>query len=111
MIRDLANANLYSYIDQIRTRPGMYVGGHSVMLLFQHIAGYDAACYWKGIEEHLDPKWEDFHDFVAVRTGFAESTSGWANMLLSHCNGDEAEALAKFFEMFDSFRQGTWSER
>lgn len=105
MTRHLADANLYSYIDQIRTRPGMYIGGLSVTLLFQHIAGYDAACLWKGIDEQLDPPWEDFHDFVAARTGFAESTSGWANMLLSHCDHDEAKALGVFFEMFDFFRE------
>jgi hypothetical protein len=100
-------ANLYSYIDLIRTRPGMYIGGQTVSLMAYHIAGYEAACRWKGVEESLDPPWYDFHEYVRERTGFGESTSGWSNMLLQHCGGDGAKALALFFTMLDAFRSGT----
>jgi hypothetical protein len=99
-----APANLYGYIDLIRTRPGMYIGGNSVSLMAYHVAGYEAAGWWKGAEETLDPPWYDFHEYVRARTGFAESTSGWANMLLDHCGGEEARALDMFFVMFDAFR-------
>jgi hypothetical protein len=100
-------ANLFSYIDLIRIRPGMYVGGYSVSLMAYHIAGYEAACRWKDAEEALDPPWYDFHEYVRERTGFAESTSGWNNMLLHSCEGDEEKALELFFTMFDAFRSGT----
>ncbi|WP_430443811.1 hypothetical protein [Sphingorhabdus contaminans] len=98
------SANLYKYIDLIRTRPGMYIGGNSVRLLACHLDGYEAACRWKGVEETLFPPWYDFHEYVRARTGFTESTSGWANMLLKYCGGDEVKALDRFFVMFDAFR-------
>jgi hypothetical protein len=101
------HADLYSYIDLIRTRPGMYIGGQTVSLVAYHIAGYEAACRWKGVEERLDPPWYDFHEYVRERTGFGESTSGWSNMLLHYCGSDEAKALGLFFTMFDAFRSGT----
>lgn len=68
--------DLYSYIDLIRTRPGMYIGGIAVTLMFHHLAGYEAACRWAGVDEQLDPPWYDFFEFVRCKTGFSESTSG-----------------------------------
>lgn len=70
MIHDTTNANLYTYIDLIRTRPGMYIGGLSVTMLRQHLDGYVAACCWKGINEPLESPWHVFHDCVRERTGF-----------------------------------------
>jgi hypothetical protein len=108
-VRDIGNAghtipDLYTYLDLIRTRPGMYIGGNSISLLMYHVAGYEAACRWKGMEEHLDPLWYGFHEYVRSRTGFGESTSGWSNMLLAFSGGDEAKGLKLFFELFDAFR-------
>jgi hypothetical protein len=97
-------ANLYTYIELIRIRPGMYIGGNAVTLMAYHIAGYEAACRWKSVEEQLVPPWYDFHEYIRGKTGFAESTSGWNNMLLEASGGDEAEALEMFFAMFDAFR-------
>ena len=99
--------DLYSYIDLIRTRPGMYIGGIAVTLMFHHVAGYEAACRWAGVDEQLDPPWYDFFEFVRGKTGFEESTSGWANMLLTYNGGDEAKALDMFFLLFDDFRSKT----
>jgi hypothetical protein len=82
----------------------MYIGGNAVTLMAYHIAGYEAACRWKDVEEQLDPPFSDFHEYVRARIGFAESTSGWANMLLEANGGDEAKALEMFFAMFDAFR-------
>lgn len=104
MIGAATSADLYTYIDLIRTRPGMYVGGNSVSLMAYHIAGYEAACRWKGSEEQLDPSWYGFHEYVRSKAGFRESTSGWNNMLLEYCGGDEGAALETFFTMFDAFR-------
>jgi hypothetical protein len=99
-------ANLYSYSDLIRTRPGIYIGGQTISLMAYHIAGYEAACRWKGVEELLDPPWSNFREYVRERTGYAESTSGWNNMLLHFCGGDEVKALGLFIKMFDAFRSG-----
>ena len=42
----------------------------------------------------------DFHDWVAYRTHFRESTSGWCNMIVSSCQSEE-EAFDRFFELLD----------
>lgn len=104
MTHDADSADLYSYIELIKTRPGMYIGGNSVTLMAYHLAGYEAACRWKGVEEQLVPPWYGFHEYVRARTGFAESTRGWNNMLLDFNRGDDAQALDMFFAMFDAFR-------
>ncbi len=104
MTHAAASDDLYSYIDLIRTRPGMYIGGNAVTLMAFHLSGYEAACRWKGVEDQLNPPWYDFHEYVRRKTGFGESTSGWANMLLDFNSGDEAKALDMFFVTFDAFR-------
>jgi hypothetical protein len=95
--------NLYQLIEQIKVRPAMYLGSTTITALQNFIDGYNFACYIKDVEERLSPPWQDFHEFVRARTGFAESTGGWCYMLLHHCDGDETVALALFFEWFAAF--------
>jgi hypothetical protein len=95
--------NLYHLIAQIKARPGMYLESATITALKCFLDGYNFACRIKDAEERLDPPWQDFHEFVRARTGFAESTGGWCYMLLHHCDGDEEAALAVFFDMFAAF--------
>jgi hypothetical protein len=98
--------NLYEHLDQIRERPAMWIGNVSVSKLDTYILGYNACCHIKGIEENLFPSWNIFHEFVKRKTNFSESTSGWCNMILTHCAGDEEKAFAVFYEYFDEFKKG-----
>ena len=75
-------------LDQIRKRPGMFLGSKSLTGLYHFINGYDAgygdACRhnnFKNISDQIIPR--SFHDWCAYRTHFNESTSGWRNMICS----------------------------
>jgi hypothetical protein len=96
-------ANLYELIAQIKVRPNLYLGSNSITALKSFIDGYHFACFINDIEEDLAPPWQDFHEFVRARTGFRESTGGWCYMLLHVCDGDEAQGMADFFEVFGEF--------
>jgi hypothetical protein len=88
-----------SILERIRQRPPMFLGKHSLSAFMQFMAGYSAAQYELGIERsHLIPV--DFHDWVAYRLHFVESTSGYGNMILGRTS-NEAEALTRFFELLD----------
>jgi hypothetical protein len=45
-----------------------------------------------------------FHDLVARRLGYFESTSGWANMIRDKSASD-AEAFHQFYILLDEFRK------
>ena len=98
--------DLYKHFDTIRKRPALFLGGLSISKLDSYIHGYQAACSFKDIEEELNPRWHLFHEFTKRKTGFYESTSGWCNMILTQCEGDEEKAIELFFEYFDEFRKG-----
>jgi hypothetical protein len=89
-------------LERIRQRPPMYLGKRSLSALSQFFAGYHQACRDIGAESpHFLP--QDFHDWVAYRLHFCESTSGYTNMILKH-TPDEAQALVRFFELLDEHR-------
>lgn len=98
--------DIYNLIDRIRPRPAMYLGENSVSLLRAFLGGYMAAafeCEASFVEEN--PPFREFHNWVAMKFGYFESTSGWANMLLAVENGDEAKALERFFVYLDDFKK------
>ena len=98
--------DLYKHLKTIQHKPAMYLGNMSISKLDSYIHGYNAACYFKGIEEELEPRWHLFHEFAKRKTGFYESTGGWCYMILSQCDGDEEKAINLFFEYFDEFLNG-----
>lgn len=98
-------ANIYTIIDQIRPRPAMYLGRLSVTSLENFLSGYAIALQEFNIEMTETPSFYDFHDWVAMKLGYYESTGGWCRMLLEAENQDEEKALERFFLYLDEFRQ------
>lgn len=98
--------DIYNLIDRIRPRPAMYLGENSVSLLRAFLGGYMVAAY-ECEESFVEecPPFSDFHNWVAMKLDYYESTSGWANMLLKAENGDEAKALERFFVYLDDFKK------
>ena len=89
-------------LEEIRQRPPMYLGDRSLSALQHFLNGYTHALR---IHRIAQPGWmlpQDFHDWVAYRLHFKESTSGYRNMLLKR-NPSEADALEKFFELLDEY--------
>lgn len=98
--------NLYLLLDLIKEKPYLYIGDQNFSSLCNNINGYKLYCSHNNITENLIPKWDEFHDFVAVQLNYEESTSGYKNMILEKSNFDEKKAMNKFYELFDLFRKG-----
>jgi len=78
----------YAVLNRIKDRPEMWTGSEGLDSIHQFISGYWEALVDTGqVKSHsrgtgaLDP----FTDWIALRLGYAESTAGWANMILAHC--------------------------
>ncbi len=90
---DLEQKNLYGFLDFIRDKPYLYIGGTKITTLRDNINGYELSCMVHGINEVLVPDWNSFHDFVAEKLNYSESTSGWKNMIPETNHGNEEMAL------------------
>jgi hypothetical protein len=93
---------MFDLLDKIRQRPAMYIGYHSPTHLHSFLSGFSYCGNFKP-EKAENPDFRDFHDWVAKRLGYYESTSGWAHMIEDQ-REDKEEALWLFFELLDEFR-------
>jgi hypothetical protein len=88
-----------SLLERIRQRPPLFLGERSLSALRQFFSGYYFAYHELGTRApELIPN--DFHDWVAYRLQFRESTLGYAKMILER-TPDEERALKMFFELLD----------
>jgi len=98
--------DIYKLIDEIRPRPAMYLGENSVSFLRAFLGGYMRAAYEAQAPfAEENPPFSAFHDWVAMKLGYYESTSGWAKMLLAAEGQNEAKALERFFVYLDEFKK------
>jgi hypothetical protein len=88
-------------LEVIRERPAMYLGHRSLSALSSYLHGYRMALSVYDIQCSTLP--QDFHDWVAYRLHFYESTSGNRNMILKRVP-EESAALDRFFELLDEHR-------
>lgn len=96
--------NIYEIIDKVRRRPGMYIGHHSPTHLSSFLSGYQQAKVAPDNEYKEESEFHGFHDWVARRFGYYESTSGWAYMIEDQ-REDKEEALWLFFQLLDEYRK------
>ena len=89
-------------IDVIREKPPLYIGERSLSALYFFLQGYVTGLRFYDIEAPY-PLPADFHDWVAYRLHFFESTSGYRNMILKRVPNESA-ALDRFFELIDEHR-------
>ncbi len=90
-----------SLINKIRQRPAMYLGCKSLTAFYHFLGGYRMACSLHSIDDGLGLNIpQDFHDWVAYRTHFRESTSGWCSMIVSTTESEET-AFDRFFELLE----------
>ena len=104
--------DVYKLLDAIRERPGLYLGTPSLTKLRDFLQGYRSALMNNDIPYRQVGFWNiiTFDTWIRKHFDLPYNSQGWANNILKHCNGDEAEALAKFFELLDEFRQQEKSE-
>lgn len=75
--------NLYDLFEKICVRTGMYIGGQTLSNLRSYIDGYETAMYEVKAKDNTIPDFSGFHNWVANKYGFYESTAGWQNMILA----------------------------
>ncbi len=91
-------------LDVIRTRTAMYTGERTLSAVCHFLDGYNFAQRVNQVPSSQQSCLPfDFHDWVAYRLHFRESTSGYRKMILKHFP-DEGAALDRFFELFDEHR-------
>jgi len=94
--------NLKDVVPELKKRPGMFIGSNSIFDLATFLQGYDFALSVHGItKESLFDEDISFHDWIALRTHYYESTSGWANMLTETYG--ENRALEQFWGHYDEY--------
>jgi hypothetical protein len=98
-LRRIKNGDL---IDVIRVRTAMYTGSRTLTAVYHFLGGYTFFLRTHEIPEP-GPLPVDFHDWVAYRLHFPESTSGFKDMILDRVP-DEGLALDKFFELLDEHK-------
>lgn len=94
--------SVFELLAKIRKRPPMYLGEASLNRLHAFLVGYQSGLGRVGKCLRLEQEFSGFHEWVAQELDFAESTTGWCNMILSVCRNDE-EALNRFFELLDLY--------
>jgi hypothetical protein len=89
-------------LEAMFARPGMFLSEKSLRAFHGFIGGYQAALGAHGIQGDKTFSFipDDFHEWVAYRTRFEESTSGWCNMILATTASEEA-AFDRFFELIE----------
>lgn len=93
----------YELLDALRSRPALYISPVSITALYNFLHGYLKATGSETIKD-TEPPWMEFNNWVAMRVGFHESTSGWRHMLLSAEDGTEEKAFDRFFILLDEFK-------
>jgi hypothetical protein len=95
--------SIYDLLEQIRRRPGMYIGVRSIIHLHSHLYGYTSGLARVGFALRDQKDFHRFHDWVARRLGYYSSTPGWANMIRDKSASDE-EAFEQFYILLAEFR-------
>ncbi|BAU11325.1 hypothetical protein LEP3755_18180 [Leptolyngbya sp. NIES-3755] len=98
-------AGLFEILDQIKARPGMYLGNPSVENLFMFLVGYKTARRELGIEptEEELKFYGDFQPWLQEKFNIRTNNS-WAALIQFH-SVNQKEAFDRFFHLLDEFHQ------
>jgi hypothetical protein len=102
---DVKTEYFYELLQRIKQRPGMYLGKCSITRLRMLLDGYGMARCELGMPQTKQEKeFNGFQDWIQERYKIT-SSHGWDSIILFYC-ADERDALEKFFELFEQFRNG-----
>jgi hypothetical protein len=96
--------SIYDLLGHVHRKPGLFISELSIHRLHAFLTGYDAGLGHAGFILRDEIDFHRFHDWVACRLGFFESTSGWANMIRGKSASDK-DAFEQFFVLLDEFRK------
>lgn len=102
---DFKDEYLYDMLQNIKQRPGMYLGKCSITRLNMLLAGYAMARAELGLPlTEQEKEFGGFQDWIQERYKI-NSNHGWDSIILFY-SADERDALNKFFDLFEKFRNG-----
>jgi len=111
----------YKLLKKMETRPAMWTGELSLKSIRTFLDGYSFALQEHRLIKPYEENEQNFHDWVAEKLGFDESTSGWQNMILAATLGlntksikwegydsqvskeQHEKSITKFYELLEEF--------
>jgi len=95
--------SVYEMFEDLRQRPGMYLGKKSITLLDVYFGGYIHDEFKSNPNYHTS--FFGFTDFVRKYHNGSLS-KGWPTLILDAVNGNEEKAVDLFYELLDEFLIG-----
>jgi hypothetical protein len=101
--RDSRTPNIFAWLDDVRARPGLFVGASERPLdvLELMVWGYYTALSARGIVEPVPEMKRHFSDWLRHRTGWSCSC-GWAEAIASHAR--KRPHFDVFYDLVDKYR-------
>ena len=94
--------DLYELLGKIKQRASLYLGKRSLSHLHVFLDGYTFARRQLGIPlTEQETKFDEFQEWIEKRFNQAD-TQSWSRIILFYSE-DEADALQRFFELFEEF--------
>jgi hypothetical protein len=94
----------YDLLEQIRRKPGLYLGSPSISNLYMFLHGYQFAHRQLGVSSSAqEQQFQKFQPWLQQKFGIKTSQS-WSQLILFHAR-DEQDAFERFFELFQEFTQ------
>jgi hypothetical protein len=94
-------SHLHSLLNDLRRRPGMYIGAPSLTRLAAFLLGYDYARYELRAEA-ADPFFVSFQEWIEQR--LQSPHRAWDEAILSQ-SGSEAEGFERFWQLLDDYKR------
>ena len=100
----------YEMLQSIKQRPGMYLGKCSITRLHSFLIGYMGARQDLGLPvTEEENEFDKFQEWIQERFQI-KSSHAWNDIILFY-SADEKDALNKFFELFEKFKNGESASR
>ena len=77
----------YDILKRMEARPAMWTGELTLKSIRTFLDGYSYAFIENKLDDQSGSNELDFHDWIAAKLGFNESTAGWQNMILAYTIG------------------------
>lgn len=99
--------NIKMLIQNIRKRPGVFLGSEEITPLYHFLNGYEWAKYESNnciflIQDIIPLDFFYFSEYISIKTS-AFNNLGWCRNILEYCDEDEHKALNYFFDFYDDF--------
>lgn len=99
--------DLFTLLEKVKSKPGMYIGRCSVYDLFMFLAGYKTAKLEMGVKPSPEELkfYREFQPWLQEKFSISTNNS-WAKIIQFYSK-DEQEAFERFFELLSEFSQQT----